>query len=73
MTLLYSGYFYLIAYIKKFFKKFCFERTVANLLVIGVFLANIKGEVFRSHLLMANIILLLTVMMLSGGEENEKE
>ena len=73
MILLYSGYFYIIAYIKKFFKGFCFERTVTNLLIICIFLANIKGEVFRSHLLMANIILLLTVMMLSGGKENGKE
>ena len=70
MILLYSGYFYLIAYIKKFFKKFCFERTVTNLFIICIFLANIKGEVFRSHLLMTNIILLLTVIMLSGGEKN---
>lgn len=71
MTLIYSSYCYLASYIKRFFKSFSFERTMSNLLVLSMILANIKGEVFRSQLLIANIILLLIFMLLIGAEKNK--
>lgn len=71
MTLIYYAYYYIIRRIKSVCKKFCFERTMCNLLVVSMILANIKGELFRSQLLVANIITLLVFMLLSGGEKNE--
>ena len=71
MTLLYSGYLYLVNQIKRFFKRFSFERTMSNLIILSMILANIKGEVFRSQLLISNIILLLIFMLLIGDEKNK--
>ncbi len=73
MSLIYSGYYYIIRRIKSFFKGFCFERTVCNLIILSVILANIKGEVFRSQLLIANVITLLLFMLLAGGDKIERE
>ena len=71
MTLIYSSYLYLVSKIKRFFKRFSFERTMSNLLILSMILANIKGEVFRSQLLISNIILLLIFMLLIGAEKNK--
>lgn len=73
MSLIYYGYYYIIRRIKSFFKGFCFERTMCNLLILSVILANIKGEVFRSQLLIANVITLLAIMLLAGGDKIERE
>ena len=67
--LLYAGYIYMLRKIISFSKKFSFERIMCNILLVSIILANIKGEVFRSQMIIT-LLLILLVFMLFEGEKN---
>lgn len=71
VILLYGTFSKMIFSIRKNKNNTKFERVMAMLLIVAMCMSNIKGELFRSHLQIAGIVLLL-VFMLLGDNKNDK-
>lgn len=74
ILLMYGSYLQIIKHLKLSYKDNPknFEKFMSFILLFSVILANVKGEVFRSLMQIATI-LIITIFMLLGSENDEKK
>lgn len=69
--LLYNSIFYMILIIKSFKNKYSFEKCTCSIIIIYFLIANIKGEFFRSQIMISSLLIIIIFMLLEVVK-NEK-